>query len=42
MPNVLRLLRDNAKASARKPMRAEANGEEATIYLYDVIVTDDY
>ena len=39
---LMQLLRDNAKAEARKPIRAEVNGDEATVYLYDVIVSDDY
>lgn len=43
MPNrLMRLLRDNAQARARLPIRAEGEGEGDTIYLYDVIVSDDY
>lgn len=43
MPNrLIRLLRDNAQARARLPVKAEVAGEEATLYLYDVIVTDGY
>jgi ATP-dependent Clp protease, protease subunit len=43
MPNMLmRLLRDNAQARVRRPAKAESAGEEATLYLYDVIVSDDW
>ncbi|OIO03161.1 MAG: peptidase S14 [Desulfovibrionaceae bacterium CG1_02_65_16] len=43
MPNqLMRLLRDNAQARARLPLKAEVSGDEATLYLYDVIVSDDY
>lgn len=33
----MRLLHDNAKAACRRPLVAESKGEEATLYLYDVI-----
>lgn len=39
---LIKLLRDNVHASARQPLRAESSENEATIYLYDVIVSDDY
>lgn len=42
MHNLMRLLRDNAKAEARQPIRAEVHGDETTLYVYDVIVSDDY
>lgn len=43
MPNrLMRLLRDNAQARARLPVKAEVSDGEATLYLYDVIVSDDY
>src|SRR5574337_1322548 len=35
IPKLLQLARDNAAAS--KPLRAEASGDEATIYLHGVI-----
>lgn len=35
IPKLLQLARDNAGKS--KPLRAEANGDEATVYLYGVI-----
>ncbi len=38
----MQLLKDNAQAKARAPFRAEVKGGEATLYLYDVIVSDDY
>jgi len=38
-PQLLKLLNDNR---GRGQFRAEKNGDEATIYLYDVIVSDDY
>src|SRR5437868_6062541 len=39
MPNLLKLMRDNA-ATPRAALRAETSGDEATVYLYDVI--DDW
>lgn len=43
MSNMLmRLLRDNAQARVRRPAKAESTGEEATLYLYDVIVSDEW
>lgn len=36
------LIRANAEAKPRSPLRAETSGNEATIYLYDVIVSDDW
>jgi ATP-dependent Clp protease protease subunit len=39
---IVRLLRDNAEARAKAPVRAEVSGDEARIYLYDVIVSDDW
>lgn len=43
MPNrLMRLLRDNAQARARLPFKAEASAEEATLYIYDVIVSDGF
>lgn len=41
---LMRLLRDNVNASARKPFQVEAQdgGEEATLYIYDVIVSDEW
>lgn len=43
MPNrLMRLLRDNAQARERGPLKAEVNGDEATVYIYDVIVADDF
>ncbi len=39
---LMQLMRDNAKAKARQPLRAEQSGDEATVYLYDVIVSDDW
>lgn len=47
MDRLLKLLRDNARNRIRNraenllPARAES-GEEATLYLYDVIVSDDF
>lgn len=47
MDRLLKLLRDNARNRMRNraenllPARAES-GEEATLYLYDVIVSDDF
>lgn len=43
MPNrLMQLLKDNAQARAKAPMRAEATGSVARLYVYDVIVSDDY
>lgn len=48
MPNkIMRLLRDNAQARARLPFKAEVakaedGTEEATLFIYDVIVSDDW
>lgn len=42
MNRLLRLFRDNAKAQGRKPLKAEATGEEATLYLYDIICDDEW
>ncbi len=39
---LFQLLRDNQKAQARIPIKSELSEDEATIYLYDVIVSDDY
>lgn len=38
---LLQLLRDNARAEARQPLRAEVKDGEATVYVYDVIVAAD-
>lgn len=39
---LIQLFKDNRNASARKPLRAEVQGDEATLYLYDFITSDDY
>ena len=44
---LMRLLRDNAKAQARTPLnvvlpKVGDTSAEATIYLYDVIVADEW
>ncbi|MBI9080841.1 MAG: Clp protease ClpP [Pseudodesulfovibrio sp.] len=38
---MMQLMHDNAKATARMPLKAEVNGDEAVLYLYDVIVSSE-
>ena len=43
MDRLLKLLRDNARNRTVSPPKAKAEESgEATLYLYDVIVSDDY
>lgn len=43
LPNKLfQLIKDNAKAPAKAPFHAEISGSDATLYVYDVIVSDDF
>ncbi|MEM5371349.1 head maturation protease, ClpP-related [Paraburkholderia azotifigens] len=42
-PNrILQLLNENRQAPRRFSIEANTEGDEATVYLYDVIVSDDY
>lgn len=43
MPSkLMQLLRDNAQATAKAPIHAEKSGSIGQLYVYDVIVSDDY